>query len=68
MAALRRHFGYAYTTLDQPEYPDFITDWSVVNHDGNLRAVFVGSKQPLTTSGLTNSLPVGHRNTPAAAG
>jgi FkbM family methyltransferase len=68
MGALRRHFGYAYTTLDQPDYPDFITDWSIVNHDGNLRAVFVGSKQPLMTFGLTDSLPMRHRNCPPRAG
>jgi FkbM family methyltransferase len=64
MAALQRHFGHAYTTLDQPDHPDFITDWSVVDHEGNLRAVFVGSKQPLVASSLTNTLPVRHRNSP----
>ncbi|SEC68263.1 methyltransferase, FkbM family [Rhizobiales bacterium GAS188] len=64
MAALKNHFGHAYTTLDQPDYPDFIGDWGVVNKDGNLRAVFVGSKQPLTAMGLTETLPMRHRNAP----
>jgi FkbM family methyltransferase len=64
MNALRRYFGYAYTTLDQPDHPDFIADWNVVDHNGNLRAVFVGSKQPLAASSLTATLPVRHRNGP----
>jgi FkbM family methyltransferase len=64
MAALQRHFGHAYTALDQPDHPDFITDWNVVDHNGNLRAVFVGSKQPLVGSSLTDTLPERHRNSP----
>jgi FkbM family methyltransferase len=64
MAALARHFGYAYTTRDQPEHPDFVTDWSVIEHTGNLRAVFVGSKQQLAVVSLTDILPVQHRNAP----
>ena len=62
MSALQRHFGHAYTTFDQPDYPDFATDWSLLNHDGNLRAVFVGSKKPISTTELTETLPVRHRN------
>lgn len=62
MAALRQHFGHAYTTLDQPEHPDFVTDWHVIRHQGDLRAVFVGSKQPLSLPSLTTTLPVRHRN------
>jgi len=68
MAALKRHFGYAYTTLDQPQHPDFITDWSLINHDGNLRAVFVGSKQPVSNSNLSGALPVRHRDAPPRQG
>lgn len=64
MGALARHFGHAYTTSDQPEYPDFVTDWSVVSHTGNLRAVFVGSRQPLAAASLTRLLPIRHRNAP----
>jgi FkbM family methyltransferase len=64
MSALRRHFGHAYTTLNQPDYPDFVTDWSVVSHDGNLRAVFVGSRPALTLPTLSAALPVRHRNAP----
>ncbi|SEC59903.1 methyltransferase, FkbM family [Rhizobiales bacterium GAS191] len=62
MAALRKHFGHAYTTLDQPDFPDFVGDWDVVNKEGNLRAVFVGSKRPLAASGLTETLLVRHRH------
>ena len=65
MSALRRHFGHAYTTLDQPDFPDFVTDWQMIDHPGNLRAVFVGSKCPLVLPGLTASLPKRHRNAPA---
>jgi FkbM family methyltransferase len=64
MSALRRHFGHAYTTLDQPDYPDFVTDWETIGHGGNLRAIFVGSKCPLTLSSLTAGLPRRHRNAP----
>jgi FkbM family methyltransferase len=65
MAALRRHFGHAYATLDQPDFPDFVTDWRTIAHGGNLRAVFVGSKSPLGLPSLTASLPERHRNAPA---
>ena len=62
MSALRRHFGHAYATLDQPDFPDFVTDWQMIAHDGNLRAVFVGSKYPIQSPALTAVLPVQHRN------
>ena len=62
MSALRRHFGHAYATLDQPDFPDFATDWETIDHTGNLRAVFVGSKYPLRLPTLTAGLPVRHRN------
>jgi FkbM family methyltransferase len=64
MSALRRHFGHAYTTLEQPEYPDFVTDWSVIGHYGNLRAVFVGARQNLALPTLAETLPIRHRNAP----
>jgi FkbM family methyltransferase len=62
MSALRRNFGHAYATLDQPDFPDFVTDWQMIAHDGNLRAVFVGSKYPIQSPALTAVLPVQHRN------
>jgi FkbM family methyltransferase len=62
MSALRRHFGHAYTTLDQPDYPDFVTDWSLIGHSGNLRAIFVGARQSLSLPTLTQALPIRHRN------
>lgn len=64
MSTLRRHFGYAYTTLDQPDYPDFVTDWNLIGHQGNLRAVFVGARNPLTLPTLLAILPARHRNAP----
>lgn len=68
MAALKRHFGHAYTTLEQPDFPDFIADWSIINWDGNLRAVFVGSKRPLAASGLSETLPTRHLNATSRSG
>jgi FkbM family methyltransferase len=67
MSALRRHFGNAYATFDQPNFPDFVTDWQIIAHDGNLRAVFVGSKYPLRSAALTAVMPVRHRNAGALA-
>jgi len=64
MSALRRYFGHAYTTLDQPDYPDFVTDWNLIARQGNLRAVFVGARNPLTLPTLVARLPVRHRNAP----
>ncbi|HEX5325621.1 MAG TPA: FkbM family methyltransferase [Acetobacteraceae bacterium] len=65
MAALRRHFGHAYATWTQPDHPDFATDWTLITHDGNLRAVFIGSKQALALPALADALPPRHRNAPA---
>jgi FkbM family methyltransferase len=64
MAALRRHFGHAYATLDQPDYPDFVKDWGLIEHSSNLRAIFVGSKYPIALPSLTVALPKRHRNAP----
>ena len=62
MAALKRSFGFAYTTIDQPDFPDFETDWRLTRSGGNLRGVFVGSKIPLELPTLTSDLPDRHRN------
>lgn len=62
MSALRRHFGHAYAALDQPDFPDFATDWGLIDRTGNLRAVFVGSKYPLRLPTLCALLPIRHRN------
>lgn len=64
MSRLRRYFGHAYSTLDQPDFPDFVTDWETIGHAGNLRAIFVGSKSSLTLPSLTAGLPKRHRNAP----
>ena len=62
MSALRRRFGHAYAALDQPDFPDFATDWGLIDRTGNLRAVFVGSKYPLRLPTLSALLPIRHRN------
>lgn len=61
MDRLRKCFGHAYTTLEQPDFPDFVDDWRVVEYSGNLRAVFVGSKVELPNPQLTAQLPMRHR-------
>jgi hypothetical protein len=55
--ALRRHFGHAYATTTQPNYPDFEVDWSLTRSTGNMRAVFVGSCVPLHLPALVAELP-----------
>jgi FkbM family methyltransferase len=67
MSALRRHFGHAYAVLDQPDFPDFVTDWQMIDHDGNLRGIFVGSKYALRSPALTAVPPARHRNARALA-
>jgi FkbM family methyltransferase len=69
MDQLGLNFAHAYTTLDQPDYPDFVTDWDAIDHYGNLRAVFIGSRPALELPSLTSELPRRHRNwrAPAAA-
>jgi SAM-dependent methyltransferase len=60
LEALRRHFGYAYTTVTQPGHPDFETNWELTRSFGNMRAVFVGSRVPLSLPSLTAELPIRH--------
>lgn len=57
METLRALWGHAYTTIDQPNHPDFETDWLVPYKHGNHRAVFVASRAPLDRPKLTMSLP-----------
>jgi hypothetical protein len=57
MATLQSLWGHAYTTVDQPNHPDFETDWLVPYKHGNHRAVFVASRTPLRLPKLTETLP-----------
>ena len=57
METLRALWGHAYTTIDQPDHPDFETDWLVPYKHGNHRAVFVASRAPLSCPKLTETLP-----------
>jgi methyltransferase family protein len=57
METLRALWGHAYTTTDQPDHPDFETDWLVPYKHGNHRAVFVASRTPIARPKLTEVLP-----------
>jgi hypothetical protein len=57
MDTLRSLWGHAYTTVDQPNHPDFETDWLVPYKHGNHRAVFVASRTPLRLPKLIESPP-----------
>ena len=57
MEQLRSLWGYAYTTVDQPNHPDFETDWLVPYKHGNHRAVFIASRRPLPLPKLIAGLP-----------
>ena len=60
MEALKRHFGHAYATTSQPDYPDFELDWTLTRGLGNMRSIFVGSKVALSLATLTEKLPAKH--------
>jgi SAM-dependent methyltransferase len=57
MDTIRALWGHAYTTTDQPNHPDFETDWLLPYKHGNHRAVFVASRTPLQRPKLTETLP-----------
>jgi SAM-dependent methyltransferase len=56
-ARLRECFGYAYMARTQPNHTDFPTDWDYPPTQLLYRAVFVGSKAPLTLGTLTAEIP-----------
>jgi SAM-dependent methyltransferase len=56
-ARLRECFGYAYMARTQPDHADFPTDWDYPPTQLLYRAVFVGSKVPLTLHTLTAEIP-----------
>lgn len=53
---LRSFWGHAYVTVQQPDHPDFETDWACPFKHGNHRAVFVASHTPLNVPTLTETL------------
>ncbi|MBL8764761.1 MAG: methyltransferase domain-containing protein [Phycisphaerae bacterium] len=58
---LREHLGHAYTTRSQPWHPEFPRDWSAVPPVGPAkRAVFVGSRSPISSPTMLGHLPVVH--------
>jgi SAM-dependent methyltransferase len=57
MDRLTQYFGHAYHSVTQPDHPDFPLDWEMPETRLLYRAVFVGSKQPLTSPALTAEIP-----------
>lgn len=57
MEKLRDCFGHSYHTVTQPDHPDFPLDWDAPETRLLYRAVFVGSRQPLTSTALTTDVP-----------
>lgn len=52
LSKLREYFGHAYISITQPDHEEFPTDWNNPTLK-NTRAVFVGSKIPLSNPLLT---------------
>jgi hypothetical protein len=56
--ALKKVFPHVYTPTTQPNHEEFPVDWTRPGPSGLLmRAVFVASRQPLSSAFLTDSLP-----------
>jgi SAM-dependent methyltransferase len=63
LAKLAEFWGHGYISLTQPSHVEFPLDWAVKSSAPNTRAVFVGSKAPLTHPLLSATLPSRHRRT-----
>jgi len=61
MNRLKTFWGNGYISVTQPSHPDFPTDWTVPATRPLTRAVFVGSKTPLSNSHLTTDIPTRQR-------
>lgn len=57
MKLLKENFGYSYTTLTQPDYPDFILNWKKPPKQDFYRAIFIGSKKSIKNRFLLSRLP-----------
>ena len=61
MGRLARLWGHGYISITQPSHPDFPLDWTVGSPRPNTRAIFVGSRRPLSNPILTEEIPSRHR-------
>lgn len=57
MEKLKEYFGNAYHTATQPDHPDFPLNWDAPETRLLYRAVFVGSRQPVSSATLTTDIP-----------
>lgn len=57
---LKRFWGNGYISVTQPRHPDFPLDWTVPSSAPNTRAIFVGSRTPLTNPLLTTDVVSRH--------
>jgi SAM-dependent methyltransferase len=61
MSRLRKFWGHGYISVTQPSHPDFPLDWTVPSARLNTRAIFVGSRTPISNPLLTEEIPDRHR-------
>ncbi len=55
---LQQGFPYVYMPITQPDHEEFPLDWNNVTNEGNVRAVFVASRQPLDNALLVSRIPM----------
>ena len=58
---LAKFWGHGYIAVTQPSHPDFPMDWTKPSTRPNTRAIFVGSRTPLSNPLLTTRIPNQHR-------
>jgi SAM-dependent methyltransferase len=61
LSRLEKYWGHGYISTTQPAHPDFPLDWTVPAVRPLTRAVFVGSRRPLTNPLLTADIPSRHQ-------
>jgi SAM-dependent methyltransferase len=65
MNRLERFWGHGYISSTQPAHDDFPLDFSAPPMTPNIRAVFVGSRNPISNPLLAAEIPRTHSRTPA---
>ncbi|WXG45390.1 MAG: class I SAM-dependent methyltransferase [Candidatus Atabeyarchaeum deiterrae] len=56
---LKKHFGFVYLPTTQPNYKDFILDWTSPPPDTSyIRSIFVASRHRITSKFLKESIPM----------
>lgn len=60
VSRLKRFWGHGYISVTQPSHPDFPLDWTVPAAGPNIRAIFVGSRKPLSNPMLMTEVPSRH--------